>query len=397
MKRAIILFWHGLTGIFCGIANWFTTILGMNDNSKYGKLIRRTVGTCFALLMLMLTFCAGTEFFDNISYKFQLFEDDDDECWISERLSRNVSYYFSYNSGANNGYVMTSSGKKTITGIDWISRPLGDDSLVFYKVGDKRGYFNMYTGEPVIEARYQHAWVFSDGLAAVDDNGWIKFIDATGKVVIDPKLQYGLGKSLYVFHDGYCVMPDKDSDHVGLMDKNGNWALEPCYSSISNSDSLWLLSRGEEMALLSASLDTIIPFMEADIFVCGDYIRATMPDHTMRGYDKKGNLITDFYVSEVSQLTYNTSELYYPTTKCYDDEGNETGETTTGSPEPVMAVASCMRYQAEYGWYGLMTSDGRILTPPAYSNIEAVGQDLYLCSDEYENGVIINGKGEKVE
>lgn len=396
MKRAIILFWHGLTGIFCGIANWFTTILGMNDNSKYGKLIRRTVGTCFALLMLMLTFCAGTEFFDNISYKFQLFDDDGDNSGFSHYLSRNVTY-FSYDNKKNNGYVMTSSGKKTITGIDWISCPLGDDSLVFYKVGDLRGYFNMYTGEPVIKARYQHAWVFSDGLAAVDEKGWIKFIDVTGKVVIDPKLPFREGISQYVFHNGYCTMYGKGYQRVGLIDKKGNWALDPCYSSITNCDSLWLLSRDGEMAVLSASLDTIIPFMEADIFVCGDYIRATMPDHTMCGYDKKGNLITDFYVSEVSQLTYNTSEMYYPTIKCYDDEGNETGETTTGSPEPVMAVASCMRYQAEYGWYGLMTSEGRILTPPAYSNIEAVGQDLYLCSDEYENGVIINGKGEKVE
>ncbi len=396
MKRAIILFWHGLTGIFCGIANWFTTILGMNDNSKYGKLIRRTVGTCFALLMLMLTFCAGTEFFDNISYKFQLFDDDGDNSGFSHYLSRNVTY-FSYDNKKNNGYVMTSSGKKTITGIDWISCPLGDDSLVFYKVGDLRGYFNMYTGEPVIKARYQHAWVFSDGLAAVDEKGWIKFIDVTGKVVIDPKLPFREGISQYVFHNGYCTMYGKDYQRVGLIDKKGNWALDPCYSSITNCDSLWLLSRDGEMAVLSASLDTIIPFMKADIIVCGDYIRATMPDHTMRGYDQKGNLITDFYISEVSQLTYNTSEMYYPTIKCYDDEGNETGETTTGSPEPVMAVASCMRYQAEYGWYGLMTSDGRILTPPAYSNIEAVGQDLYLCSDEYENGVIINGKGEKVE
>ena len=396
MKRAIILFWHGLTGIFCGIANWFTTILGMNDNSKYGKLIRRTVGTCFALLMLMLTFCAGTEFFDNISYKFQLFDDDGDNSGFSHYLSRNVTY-FSYDNKKNNGYVMTSSGKKTITGIDWISCPLGDDSLVFYKVGDLRGYFNMYTGEPVIKARYQHAWVFSDGLAAVDEKGWIKFIDVTGKVVIDPKQPFREGISQYVFHNGYCTMYGKDYQRVGLIDKKGNWALDPCYSSITNCDSLWLLSRDGEMAVLSACLDTIIPFMKADIIVCGDYIRAAMPDHTMRGYDQKGNLITDFYISEVSQLTYNTSEMYYPTIKCYDDEGNETGETTTGSPEPVMAVASCMRYQAEYGWYGLMTSDGRILTPPAYSNIEAVGQDLYLCSDEYENGVIINEKGEKVE
>ncbi len=39
MKRAFILFWHGLTVLLTGIANWFTVILGMKDNSKYGKII----------------------------------------------------------------------------------------------------------------------------------------------------------------------------------------------------------------------------------------------------------------------------------------------------------------------------------------------------------------------
>ena len=45
MKRYIILFWHGLTGILSSIAEWFTVVLGMKDDSKYGKVIRRTVGT----------------------------------------------------------------------------------------------------------------------------------------------------------------------------------------------------------------------------------------------------------------------------------------------------------------------------------------------------------------
>lgn len=37
MKRAFVLFWHGLTSLLAGIAEWFTVILGMKDDSKYGK------------------------------------------------------------------------------------------------------------------------------------------------------------------------------------------------------------------------------------------------------------------------------------------------------------------------------------------------------------------------
>ena len=47
--------------------------------------------------------------------------------------------------------------------------------FICYSDGKKRGYFNMFTGKPVIEPKYDHAWIFSDGLASVDDGGWIKF------------------------------------------------------------------------------------------------------------------------------------------------------------------------------------------------------------------------------
>ncbi len=51
MKRAIILFWKGLTGIISATAEWFTVILGMKDESKYGKFIRRVVGGVTAMLV----------------------------------------------------------------------------------------------------------------------------------------------------------------------------------------------------------------------------------------------------------------------------------------------------------------------------------------------------------
>lgn len=37
LKRTIVLFWKGLTGIIAATAEWFTVILGMKDESKYGK------------------------------------------------------------------------------------------------------------------------------------------------------------------------------------------------------------------------------------------------------------------------------------------------------------------------------------------------------------------------
>ena len=60
-------------------------------------------------------------------------------------------------------------------------------------------------------------------------------------------------------------------------------------------------------------------------------------------------------------------------------------------------VARCKQYETEYDWYGLMSPEGKIITPPVYSSIKAIGYDLYLCKDSECRGVIINGKGQKVK
>ena len=48
----------GLTGIIAATAEWFIVILGMKDESKFGKFIRRVVGGCFAFFMFVFA-CAG--------------------------------------------------------------------------------------------------------------------------------------------------------------------------------------------------------------------------------------------------------------------------------------------------------------------------------------------------
>ena len=98
----------------------------------------------------------------------------------------------------------------------------------------------------------------------------------------------------------------------------------------------------------------------------------------------------------MEQLTYETNELRYESTKNYDDEGNVTSEEMNSVPSPIHAVARCKQYETEYDWYGLMSPEGKIITPPIYSSIKAIAYDLYLCEDSECRGVIINGKGQKV-
>ena len=117
----------------------------------------------------------------------------------------------------------------------------------------------------------------------------------------------------------------------------------------------------------------------------------------MQRYNLNGELINDFYINDVSRLTYESDELRYTTSKNYNEEGTLASETEDAEPQPVEKMEKCRRYEAESGWYGLMTADGKVITPPSYSEIKAIGYDTYLCKDNDEDGVILNGKGERIQ
>lgn len=395
MKRAIILFWKGLTGIIAATANWFTVILGMKDESKYGKFIRRVVGGSFALIMLLLAGSALSSCINHIYYRYLANSYYNSSGYVGQYLSRNATYYSQ--EYQTDGYVETRDGKKTIKDIHWIAKPLGDDSLVCYSNGDARGYFNMLTGELAIKPQYKHAWVFSDGLASVDDNGWIKFIDANGNVAIDPKIPYIAGAEGYVFHNGHCVLHSNRHDKFGMIDKHGNWVMKAEYDRIQPVDTFWIASKGGKQCVISKNMTVVLPFIDAVLWVSDNGISAEMADHTLRKYDLQGNIVDTFLISSVENMIYETDELRYLKTNNGDDEGNLIGETEDLNPSPVHKTARCKRYEAASGWYGLMSPDGKVLTNPAYSEITAIGYDLYLCKNGSMSGEVLNGKGMKVK
>lgn len=389
MKKAFVLFWHGLTGIFRGIVNWIGALLGMNDDSRYGKVLRRIVATSFAVTMVAIAaiavYIAVQALAEVIPRKFMVSEDR----YQTQNLSDSVCYYSRFGRG---GFVKNAKGKKTISDIDWIAMPSGNDSLVCYKAGEFRGYFNISTGEPIIKPKFSHAWVYSNGLACVDDGGWVKFIDSAGNVVIDTQVPNDRYYGRRVFHNNYCVVPKPDLNAVGLMDRQGRWVLEAKYDNIELADSLWIVSKGDERSVMTSNLDTILPFTKASYFVDRSMITAVMPDHTIRKYTLRGELINDFYIHGAEQLIYDTMELCEPV-KEYDEDGNVYG---VAAPDAKKAIAHCLQYEAQYGWYGLMSSTGKIITPPVYKEIEALGPDLYLCKDASYDGVLINADGKQV-
>lgn len=242
----------------------------------------------------------------------------------------------------------TATGKVTIKDIklDWTtSSP--NDSLSVYCSEGKRGYYNAYTGEIAIQAQYRRAWVFSEGLAAVQKNGMIGFIDHKGNTVIDFKYPFhGNPLSEFTFERGYCVVADT-TGKCGVINKKGNWVIKPLYDNVS---------AYEEYAIVS----------KAGVRMQMDY---------------NGSVINSFVLDDISRLTYTIKERFE----------NREGELEYIDKE---IDTGLFAYRVG-GRYGLMDLNCHRLTEPLYKSITAVDKNMFRATliDHYSE-VILNAKGD---
>ena len=118
----------------------------------------------------------------------------------------------------------------------WVSLGVseGDSLTVYCDMNGKRGYVNLNTGNIVIEGRYNHAWNFSEGLAAVYRDNRIGFINTAGEEVIPcqfPTTQHAITRLGYAFHDGYCVVTNSKNE-CGLINRTGELVVDTIYDCI---------------------------------------------------------------------------------------------------------------------------------------------------------------------
>ena len=242
----------------------------------------------------------------------------------------------------------TETGEVTAERIkfDWTSSSPNDSLGVFCSDG-KRGYYNSYTGKIVVEAQYRRAWIFSEGLAAVQKNGHIGFINRKGEVVIPFRYPYhGNPLSEFVFRNGHCIVADT-TGKCGIINRQGDWVIQPKYDNIDAYDEYVIASSAGIRRQLT--------------------------------YDEK--VINSFVVDNILALTYTEKERYE----------NKDGEIVYLDKEVKTGLFS---YKVG-GRCGMMDSNCRRLTKPLYSRIIAVDKNMYraLLLDSYSE-VILNAKGE---
>ena len=52
MKKERKSLWKGIKAVFTTVVDWVATLFGMKDNSKYGRVLHRVVGTAFAVVVV---------------------------------------------------------------------------------------------------------------------------------------------------------------------------------------------------------------------------------------------------------------------------------------------------------------------------------------------------------
>lgn len=365
-------------------AHWVARMFGYKAENKYARAVWYVFATSAAIFALIFTTVLVFEVVDLIKdscedakYKRMV----NSPTYLHDFHNQYVSPYVVFHDWCPSYLYNLNTSRRTITGVQWICKSSDGDSLACFSTLEehKRGYFNRFTGEVAIPAQYEKAWIFSEGVACVMSKGILRFIDHNGQTVINKEFPYTPRIDDYCFHNGLCQMLG-DNNRIGLIDKQGNWAVEPEYYQMSyDTKGFWLVQDREwNYGLLDAKGQMLLPIEYDNIAIHhGDsciFVRRL--DHLNQVLDFECNIINPCNFDVVEKMEYSTDE--------YDEFDNLKS-----------ATANCLKYETFEGYYGLMDKDGNIITPPSYSRITAIGKDRYHC-DGPNGSVILDSKGREV-
>ena len=362
-------------------ARWVAKMFGYKAENKFARVVwyvfatsAAVVALCIAVALSILLIDELDDIYSDIKYNRTV----NSPTYLHEWDNQYVSPYVIYHSNCPTYLYNTITGRRTATDIRWICKSSDGDSLAcFSTVEDqKRGYFNRFTGEVVIPAQYQKAWVFSEGVACVMDKGVLHFINHKGQTMMGKVFPYTKRIDDYCFHNGLCSMLG-DNNRIGLIDKQGNWVVNPVYYQMAyDTRGFWLVQDLERnYGLLDAKGQIFLPIEYKSIgFHPEDScIYVQRFDHLDQVLNFECNILNPCNYQKIEKMEYTT------------DEYNEYGDLK-------LATSNCMKYSTIYGYFGLMDKNGNIITPPSYSRINAIGPDRYHC-DGPNGSVILDSKG----
>jgi len=248
--------------------------------------------------------------------------------------------------------------------LDWVSaRPERDSLAVFSKDG-KRGFVNVRTGKIAIEARYDHAWVFSEGLAAVVDGDKHGFINSDGEFVFETDFEFRNNHD-YTFKHGVCCIEDENGK-FGLLGRDGSWIIPTEYyyiSYIPEADMFQLIKDDKHGLLKNGTFEWMLP-LEYDNINWTDAPTGkgfiVFKDFCAKHIAVDGTVLNPFVVDETEVLKYITS---------YDSEGLYEYSIS----DKILA------YEVDGLWGVLDSKTGRVVIPAMYGHIRLASDSIVEC------------------
>lgn len=149
-------------------------ILGFGKDTLFDKTMRRICMTCVTVVVTLVAIAALSSFIEEFLYP-KWIRPYISECVYNEKhLSNHV--VFQEMAYRDKGRVYDEiKGKVLLENVDWVITSSDKDTLAVFCKNGKRGYLNRFTGEVVLPAIYSKAWIFSEGLAAVEKEGKLLF------------------------------------------------------------------------------------------------------------------------------------------------------------------------------------------------------------------------------
>ncbi len=362
MKRLTEIF-QALLGV---VALIFTAIIALgqlawrairNGWKRRSKWVRRSIAT--VLILILVGFVALVAY---AYYKSEYGRGFWNDYYLSENVE--VHGFQDYKVRVYNHCT----GKYTTPKVKWISNSPTNDSITVYAIPGKRGYINIKNGEILIDAElnnYRKAWVFSEGIAAVMKDGKIGFINANNEVVIPFQFDYSdecrMNNIGFLFHNGYCMMTNADGDW-GLIDKSGNWVVEPSYDEIrpQHESGYRIIIDNSKQGVIDSKGNIVYPAEYDCVAILSDGFILTKGGQKWQ-VDWDGNVVQPFMLDGTYYLNY---PIGY----------NESGIIQ-------YAFADYAKYEV-MNLYGIMHRiTGEPITPAIYSDINMLSKDLFEVQD----------------
>lgn len=334
----------------------------MKKTKKICKIALRVVGILLALAVTYNLFLLGFDYLQRYYGR---------DYWCDERLSERIELRV-YSNGSYNQQVRLYDLERQryiSPRYDWVvTADDNADSLAVFAHKERRGFLNINTGEVVIPAIYDKAWLFSEGMAAVISDGELLFIDHEGHEVlhIGPVwLGERRGNADYLFRGGYCPVSTPEGLY-GIINTAGEWVVEPRYAAIwaPTLGGYRVVEGGGRFGILNEKLEWHAPIKYDFITAVPEYNGFEMvADGRMWVEDLEGRVVLPFLYDRTFHLEYPVS--------CVDEYGNY----------PLNLSTDYVGYEI-MGKKGIMElSTGRPLTPAIYDNVTMLSPDMFEVTD----------------